>query len=80
MLIFSFEKGLNSQNHSSSGSHHFLPLLGKPCYCTIITVNPFPNFQKLISPKEIMKFLQIFIDDAQEDGTHGSCTLKRTFL
>ena len=27
----------------------------------------FANFQKFISPKEIMKFLQIFSDDAQED-------------
>ena len=27
----------------------------------------FANFQKLISPKQIMKFLRIFIDDAQED-------------
>ena len=27
----------------------------------------FANFQKLISPKQNMKFLQIFIDDAEAD-------------
>ena len=31
------------------------------------TVGKFANFQKLISPKQIMKFLRIFIDDAQKD-------------
>ena len=37
----------------------------------------FASFQKLISPKQIMKFLRIFIDDAQKDNAKHFLRRKR---